>query len=117
MSKNFITRLFSSRKTEPVFLSDSRLCELNVDILWTRTTYLCATAYPCFKVSGCELQVTGYFTLDPDSMPFASSIICLNVCCFSSSFDLLILRTLNLGTHVLCRFGTSFQWRIRESNP
>ena len=32
-------------------------------------------------------------------------------------FDLLILRTLNLSTHILCRFGTSFQWRIRESNP
>ena len=24
---------------------------------------------------------------------------------------------LNLGTKRLCRFGTSFQWRIRESNP
>jgi len=32
MSKNFITRLFTSSKTEPAFLSDSRLCELNVDI-------------------------------------------------------------------------------------
>ena len=49
MSKNFITLLFTSSKTEPAFLSDSRLCELNVDILWTRTTYLCATAYPCYS--------------------------------------------------------------------
>jgi len=32
MSKNFITLLFTSSKTEPAFLSASRLCELNVDI-------------------------------------------------------------------------------------
>jgi len=39
------------------------LCELNVDILWTRTTYLCATAYPCFiKVSSFRFQVQSCYT-------------------------------------------------------
>jgi hypothetical protein len=47
---------------------------------------------PVSEVSGYELQVTGYYPHVPGPMPFASSIICLNVCCFAC-FVLLILRT------------------------
>ena len=40
MSKNFITLLFTSSKTEPALLSVSRLYELNVDIIRTRTVFI-----------------------------------------------------------------------------
>ena len=58
--KELYNSSFHFQGTEPAFLSASGLCELNVDISWTRTTYLCATAYPClkkFQVQSFKFQV------------------------------------------------------------
>ena len=53
MSKNFITLLFTSSKTEPIFLSASRLYELNVDISGFEPNAYAPVAYPVLK----KLQV------------------------------------------------------------
>lgn len=123
MSKNFITRLFTSRL--PNRLS---FC---FQIVWVkrgyyriRTDSICATAYPClksfkFKVSSFKFVSTRKFPLfyySPSNKLYERCVVLpLIVCLFVLIF---LFSLLNCRTAVLSSIRTLvFWWRIRESNP
>ena len=116
MSKNFITLLFTSSKTEPAFPSASRLCELNVDISWTRTTYLCATAYPCFKSFKFKIPNSKFVSPRNFSLFYYSLSNKLYERCVVV-IVILVLFFLFFLFSLFQYYRTSSWWRIRESNP
>ena len=115
MSKNFITLLVHLQASEPVALHFLEWW-VKRGYLWIRTTFLCATAYPClksfkFQVSSSKLLYFGLFRFSTIHFP----INCMNVCVvFNRNRVLVVFDLLILFFGTLC---TSFWWRIRESNP
>ena len=83
---------------------------------WNRTITVCATAYPClksfkFQVSSSKLFCFELFRFSTIHFP----INCMNVCVVFNRNRVLVVFDLLILSFRYC--GTSFWWRIRESNP